>query len=528
MERIASLDPAQSVSVYSAHAVALVYENLLRYAPTPPPYALEPALATALPDVSADSLTYTFSLNPAARFWPDPCLPEGGRPLTAHDVIYSFKRLCDKRGDTPSAWIVIDRIRGMKDFANRTTGLPDDAPYPELDSFRALDDHTLQIILARPSPEFSWLLTLPATAVIPREAVAFYKKRFNEHPVGSGPYTLASWRRNYELVFDRAPAWHGWTSATGAPFDRVVYRQIDDVSTQWLAFLAGELDLLPRVSRQLDGVLTPGNALAPKLAQRGIALHTALTLEVAYIAFNMDDPVLGRNTKLRQALNAAFNAPQWAAFFNHRVRPATGPVPPNVNGYSDAPFPYAYDLELARQLLAEAGYPGGVDPATGEALKLTLELGRTTQDSQEAIERFCAFMARVGVHVATSYNTSPTFFKKIAQREAQMFRIDWLGDYPGAENFLQLFYSPNASPGPNRCNYVNPDFDRLYEAARAMGDTPQRDALYAQMQAILREDCPWIYLNVSTVYSLTGPHVDGYLAHPFPYGMEIFYRAAGK
>ena len=527
MERIASLDPAQSVSIYSSHAVALVYETLLRYKPAPPPYALEPALATALPDISDDGLTLTFSINPAARFWPDPCLPEGGRPLTAHDVVYTFKRLCDKRGTAESDWILLDRVRGMKAFAEATRTLAESAPYPELDSLRALDDHTLQIILERPAPELLWLLTLPATGIVPHEAVAFYKNRFGERSVGSGPYKLASWRRNHELTFERVSAWQGWPPATNEkPFDRIAYRHIEDPSTQWLAFLAGELDILPGVSRDnWDAVILPGGVLAPKLAQRGITLHTAPALELAYIAFNMDDPVLGTNKKLRQALNAAFNAREWAAFFNDRVMPANGPVPPNVNGYDDSPFPYAFDLERAQRLLAEAGYPDGLDPATGRPLALTLELGRVTQDLRESTELFCAFMKRAGVHVVPSYNTWPAFMKKISQREAQMFRIGWVADYPDAENFLQLFYSPNASPGPNRSNYANPAFDRLYEAARSERDAQKRGALYAEMQAVLREDCPWIYLNVATAYSLSGPRVAGYFPHPFPYGMEIYYRA---
>ncbi|MCL1887783.1 MAG: ABC transporter substrate-binding protein [Kiritimatiellaeota bacterium] len=528
MERVSSLDPAQSVAVYSSHAVALVYETLLRYAPGPPPYTLEPALATALPEVSDDGLTLTFTLDPAARFWPDPCLPEGGRPLLAHDVVYTLKRLCDKRGDAPSDWILLDRVRGMRAFADATAALPPDAPYPEFESLRALDDHTVRILLARPSPELPWLLTLPSTGVVPHEAVAFYKNRFGERSVGSGPYRLASWRRNHKITFERVPAWRGWDAARGGPafFDRVEYLQMDDPSTQWLAFLSWQLDVLPSVSRDnWDAVVLKDGTLAPRLAQRGVTLHTAPALEVAYVSFNMDDPVVGPNKKLRQALNAAFDAHEWAAFHNHRVRPANGPVPPHVNGHDDGPFPYSFNPALAARLLAEAGYPGGVDPATGRPLALTLELGKATQDTKESSELFCAQMARVGVHVTASQNTWPAFLKKIARREAQMFRIGWVADYPDAENFLQLFYSPNASPGPNRSNYSNPAFDRLHEAAAAERDPPKRDALYAEMQVLLREDCPWIYLNTATAYSLSGPRVSGYFPHPFPYGMEIFYQA---
>jgi ABC-type transport system substrate-binding protein len=182
-------------------------------------------------------------------------------------------------------------------------------------------------------------------------------------------------------------------------------------------------------------------------------------------------------------------------------------------------------LELAKKLLDEAGWPGGKNRGTGERLSLTLELGRATQDVRESTELFCAFMARVGVKVEASYNTWPAFLKKVSRREAQMFRIGWVADTPDAENFLQLFYSPNVSPGPNRSNYVNADFDRLYEAARAERDETARNGLHAEMQVLLREECPWIFMNVSTAFSLAGPRVGNYLPHPFPYGMEIFYSA---
>jgi len=522
--------------VYSSHAVALVYEPLLRYAPGPPPYTLEPALANALPEVSEDGLTLTFSLNPGARFWPDPCLPEGGRPVTAHDVVYSFKRLCDKRGAAASDWILLDRVRGMREFAASTAELAPGAPYPGLDSLRALDDRTLQIILTQPSPELPWLLTLPSTAIVPHEAVAFYKTRFGERSVGSGPYRLASWRRNHELVFERVPEWHGWKRTQSTEqgvqseevfFDRVAYLQVGNPATQWLLFLSGGLDLLPEISRDnWDAVISKDGSLMPRLAQRGVALHSAPAMQTAYVSFNMDDPVVGTNKKLRQALNAAFNAPEWCAFHNHRFRPANGPVPPHVNGHDEGPFPYAFDIALAERLLEEAGYPGGVDPATGSPLALALELGRVEQELKESTELFCAQMMRVGVHVTPSYSTWPAFLKKVAQREAQMFRIGWLADYPDAENFLQLFYSPFASPGPNRSNYSNPEFDRLYEAARAEGDAEKRGALYTQMQMLLREECPWIYLNNATSHSLTGPRVEGYFPHPFPYGMEVYFRPA--
>jgi ABC-type transport system substrate-binding protein len=134
-----------------------------------------------------------------------------------------------------------------------------------------------------------------------------------------------------------------------------------------------------------------------------------------------------------------------------------------------------------------------------------------------------AFMARIGVVVRPSYNNKPTLFKKIEKRQAQMFRLSWYADYPDAENFLQLFYGPNSSPGPNRVNYSNPAFDRLYERVRTMQDSPERTALYARMADMVIDDAPWIFMHHTVNYTLRHDWLRGYHPHDFPYGMEKYY-----
>jgi ABC-type transport system substrate-binding protein len=252
------------------------------------------------------------------------------------------------------------------------------------------------------------------------------------------------------------------------------------------------------------------------------------TLEVAYIGFNMEDPVLGPNKKLRQALNCAFDSTAWELFMNRRVVRADGAVPPGATGYACEPFAYNFDLARARQLLAEAGYPGGRDPKTGRRLALTLDIGQTTQDARESTELLAAFLERTGIELQPQYQTFPAFLRKIAKKETQMFRLGWVGDYPDAENFLQLFYGSNISPGPNRSNYVNPAFDRLYESSCSTTGESARQELYRQMQAILREDCPWLFLHFPRAYSLHPARLQNYQPHDFPYGMEKYLRIGGK
>jgi len=244
------------------------------------------------------------------------------------------------------------------------------------------------------------------------------------------------------------------------------------------------------------------------------------SLDCFYIGINMDDPLLGQNRALRQALNCAFDFDQWQVLSPGRTVPADGPVPPNAAGRSPAPFAYSFNLEQARRLLVEAGYPEGRDPATGRRLVLQIELGRTDQETRTSTELLSAFYDRIGISLEANYNNWPAFLQKVGRREARLFRVGWLADYPDAENFLQLFHSKNVSPGPNRCNYVNPEFDALYDAAVSTTADAHRLELYRQMQEIIREDCPWVFLYHKRDAVLLHSRIRNYRIHDFPYGME--------
>ena len=541
MDRVSSMDPADASSLYAARAVQLVYETLLEFDYRERPYRLIPGLAEAMPAVQSNGLVYVLRVHPDARFQPDACFGTDtsgqprGRPVTAEDVVFSLKRLGDRRVASPGAWLVEDAIKGMRAFVDASgTASVSDYALP-VSGLKALDARTVRIELTRPMHQFVWYLAMCYTAVVPREAVEAYGDDFGSHAVGTGPYRLTEWRRNHQMAYTRDPEWRGWSKGPAAvhpggvtfPFDRVVYRVIDDVSTQWLCFLSGELDFLGEIARDnWDVVIDGAGGLSEPLRQRGITLYAMPTLEVAYVGINMDDPMLGPNRALRQALNCAFDSAAWVRFFNNRAVVCDGPVPPGTFGRLETPFPYASNLAKAQTLLREAGYPDGVDPKNGKRLELTLDLGRTSQDIRESTELMVSFLARVGIALKPQYHNWPTFVRRVSSRQSQMFRIGWTGDYPDAENFLQLFYGKNVSPGPNRTNYLSPEFDRLYEAACAATEETERNRYWALAQELVREDCPWIFLHFQKAYSLCNPRVQGFAPSDFPFGTEKYLRTA--
>lgn len=476
MERVSTLDPAMCRSVYDARAVELVSETVLGIDYAARPYRLTKAFCE-LPEVSEDGLVYVFRT-------------VSGKG--AGDVVRSLGRLSDPSVVSPNAWIMRD-----------------------VDTVRAPDDATVEIRLKRRVHYFPWLMAMSATAVVGKDGVA---------GEGTGPYRLKSWRKNHEMVFeikDPPPLWRG--------FDVVRYIVVDDVSTQWLMFLRGEIDFLGEISRDnWDSVIGPGGKLDERLVRDGVRLYSLPALDVLYVGMNMRDKTLGTNLKLRQALNAAFDYPAWEKFYNGRITEANGPVPPGVEGRIETPAPYAYDLEKARRLMVEAGYPGGRDRKTGRRLVLTLSIGRASQESREAGELMAAFYGKIGIKLELHFMTWTAFVDAVSQGRVQLFRMGWVGDYPDAQNFLQLFYSANLSPGSNHSAYVNPAFDREYEAALAALDAAERNRRWAKCQEIVREDCPWVFTHYNRSYSLVRPRVGNYIPSAFPYGQEVNYESGDR
>ena len=464
MERIVTMDPAKVQTAYDLRAMKLVYESVLAIDYAARPYRLVPD-ACELPAFDADGRICRLRMRSAA--------------LAASDVVRALQRLHEP-------------------------GVPNGYLVKNVESARAVDARTVEIRLKKRQHVFPWLLALVG---VPRP-----------DGFGTGPFVLSSWRKNHEMVFARR------RPAAGR-FDEVRYLVVDDVSTQWLMFLKGEVDMLGEVSRDnWDSIVGLDGKLDPSLAAQGVRLCESPTLDVMYLGVNMRDPVLGSNRKLRQALNCAFDYPAWEKFYNGRIMPCDGPVPAGVDGRLVTPFPYAYDLGKAKRLMREAGYPDGIDPKTGRRLVLTLSIGRASQDSREAGELTAAFYERIGVKLEMQFMTWDAFLKAVNEGRVQLYRMGWVGDYPDAENFLQLFHSRNVSPGANHSNYVNPAFDREYDAAMASLTAGERNRHWAKCQEIVREDCPWVFTHYPKSYTLVRRRVGNYVPGAFPYGNEQFYK----
>ena len=514
--RIKGFDPTQADDIYSGRMILQIFDTLYQFHYLKSPYEVIPCLAASMPDISEENLVYTIPIKKGVVFQDDPCFEENGgkgRELTAEDVVFSLKRNADVRNRSLGWWLFDGRIKGLNEFREKTVGADElDIYKEEVEGLKAIDRYTLRIELNEPYPQFIYVLTMSFGAVVAREAVKFYGDEFLNHPVGTGAFILKEWIRGSKLVLEKSPTFReeyypeegeegdreaGLLKDSGKRLplvDRLEIAILTEEQPRWLEFLSGNLDELEMITKDnFDQVMTVDDALHEEIAQKGIITLKKQQIDIYYIGFNMDDPVVGTNKKLRQAISLAEDTSRLLVLRNYQGIPAESPIPPGLLEYDpDLTNPYRrHDVEAARELLAEAGYPEGLD-ADGKLLTLTLDVRSGTLERQIS-ELFVDDMRQLGIDVNVIHNTWPALLEKIKERKTQIFSIGWIADYPDAETFMQLFYGPNSSPGSNGSNYNNPEYNKLYEQMRVMIPGHERTKIVRRMVDILIEDCPWIF-----------------------------------
>jgi len=577
-----TLDPAVAYTT-GAHAITgEVYETLLEYHYLKRPYVLIPGLAASLPevqDVDADWRLYRFELRRGVLYQADPCFAlDGGdrdtREVVAADFAFELMRLADPAVNSPVAE-PLGNIRGFAEFSRRLVEAREaDAPFAELpirEQYAAVGPiegvgvrgrYGLEIEVSLAYPQILYWFAMPFTAPVPWEAVAYYdgeegRPRFADHPVGTGPYRMAEYDKHSRMILEANPNWYGamypeWKAPgavypdSGEPGDREAGRLDEDVVGQPLPFieriefrrekesipyfnkfLQGYYDAAGIIKESFDKVIHEG-ALSDDMRGMGISLEKSVEPSVFYIGFNMDDEVVGgagdeSSRKLRQAMSLAIDSEEYTRLFsNGRGVPAQSPLPPGLFGY-DAEYENPYrqvDLDRARELLVEAGYPGGIDPATGAPLELTFDTSDTSAQGRLRFEFFTRAWRKLGIDVAIEATNYNQFQEKVRNGAYQIFMWGWFADYPDPENFLFLLWSEMArsnSGGPNTANFSNPRYDELYLSMKARPNDSGRRAEIEEMRGILEFERPWIELTHSEAYSL----FHGWLAHVKPFGMSF-------
>ncbi|HSW47252.1 MAG TPA: ABC transporter substrate-binding protein [Phycisphaerae bacterium] len=505
------------------------------------------------------------------------------RELTAEDFAFTFQRIADPQCGCPH-YESFAHIDGMAEWTESLQRLreqdPEAANLPIHDLYarvgpirgvKVTGKYSFDLLLRDKYRVLLYWLAFPTAAPVPFEAVEYYDGRegrpaFRDWPIGTGPYMMAAHVRDEFIALDKNPDWRGLTRpdrrfpgtrypTEGAPgdeaaglldpryvdqplpfIDRFEYRRDREAVTRFGKFLQGYYDAQGLLQDTFHQAVA-GGKITPSLAARGIRLDRQTTLRTLYLAFNMNDDIVGaptpfadpqrederdlwteRNRWLRQAMSLAYDAETEIEIFENGLGiKAESPLPPGFFG-ADPAHTHRFrkpDLELsyARHLMAEAGYPGGIDPKTGRPLRIMLSVPATDAASMELYRLYRRMFGRLGVELEIDAVTYNAFVQKLRRGSYQLIAWAWSADYPDPETFLMLLYGPNGgvgTGGQNKADFKNARYDFLYKKMIGLADdesatwtekTPEgqdrpvamtRGQIIREMLDIFEFECPWI------------------------------------
>ena len=542
-----SFDPAKVTDLYSRIVTAHIFEAPYRYDYLARPFKVVPGTAAAMPEVSDDFKTWTIRIRPGIYFSDDPAFNGRRRELVAEDYVFTWKRFFDPANNSPAqSGFAEEGVVGLE--ALREQALKTRQPFDydrEVDGVRALDRYTLQFKLKQPRPRFLYTIADSGLfGAVAREVVQAYGDRIDEHPVGTGPFRLAAWRRSSRIVLERNPGFRdatydGQPSADDAEahallqrfkgrrlpmVDRVEISIVEESQPRWLAFLNGEFDLA-LVPLEFSSVAVPNGQLAPHLARRGIQLSRMLNADRTYLYFNMEDPVVGGYTPdkvaLRRAIGLAYDTPYEIRQIRRGMAiPAQSIVAPNTYGYDPQFKSENGDVDPARAkaLLDLFGYvdrngDGWRDRPDGSPLVLRYA-SQPSQVDRQFEELWKKSMDAVGLRLVIETAQWPEQLKKARAGQLMMWQLGGSASAPDVQDALQTLYGP-AAGGQNLARFRLPAFDKLYDRMQSLPDGPERLALIHQANKLLLAYAPEKY-NVHRVSTdLAQPWLAGYRRPPF-------------
>ena len=274
---------------------------------------------------------------------------------------------------------------------------------------------------------------------------------------------------------------------------------IIEPQTDWLNFRKKKIDMVNLTKDHYHLALTEDGKIKQEIIDENIQLQASSTLIYWWVAFNMKDPILGKNLNLRKAIAHALDNDKFIKLFTYNIAEKANSIyPPGIAGYEpDHKLPYDYDIEKAKEYLKRAGYPEGKGLP-----ELTYDVRGTDSRKRQMGEFVQQELRKIGIDVQVRLNTFPSFLDKSRRGELQFWQGGWVLDYPDAENVLQLLATDNLPPGPNSSQYSNPKFDAKFKELRELEDGSRKFQLMKEMENIVNADLPWSMQYYSRNYIL--------------------------
>ena len=457
---------------------------------------IEPGMAESW-DVSADGKVYTFKLRKGVKFHSAKHFTPS-RDMNADDVIFTFERQWKK--DHP-----FHKVSGGSYEYFEGMSMPD-----LLSSIEKVDDYTVKFVLNRPEAPMLANLAMDFAVIASAEyADAMMKagtpEKIDQWPIGTGPFVFEGYKKDAQIRYTaNKDYWKG-----KAPIDKLVFAITPDASVRYAKLKAGECQVMPYPN--------PADLAAMK-ADANINLMEKEGLNVGYLAYNtlmkpFDD------VRVRKALNHAINkAAIIDTVFQGAGKPAKNPIPPTIWSYNNATVDDAFDLETAKKLLADAGYPNGFEMKIW-AMPVQRPYNPNARRMAEVIQ---ADWAKIGVKAEIVSYEWGEYLKRSKDKDRDgAILLGWTGDNGDPDNFLAVLLGCDGVGGSNRAQWCYQPFEDLIQKAKVVADPKERTKLYEQAQLVFKEQAPWATIAHSVVFEPLSKNVVNYKIDPL--GGHIFY-----
>lgn len=435
-------------------------------------------------DINQGGTVYTFHLRPDAQF-------QNGKSVTAQDFKYSWERAADPRTKSPTVGTYLSDIVGVKDVMSGKA--------QEVQGVKVIDDHTLQVTIDGPKAYFLAKLTYPVAFVVDKENVGAGGEWWRT-PNGTGPFRLVQWKKDELIILQRNELYH--RDVAKVPY--VVSRLFG--GRPMTMYETGEIDVAGVGTDDIDRAKDPANSLSRELTIYPID-------SVDYISFSIDKPPFD-DARVRQAFMLAVDRSKIIERVLKNMSPmANGILPPGIPGYSAASKGLEFDVQKAKQLIAESKY-GSVDKFP--PIKLTIAgSGGDFPGSIAAILQ--EWKENLGVQVTVRQLDPDTFSYILKEERDEMTYTGWVADYPDPENFLDVLFHTGSQA--NDSGYSNPAIDALMDKARVEQDQATRLKMYQEIEQKLLDDGAVLPLWFGSASVLVKPYVKGYRLSSMGYPM---------
>ena len=544
-----TFDPAQISDLYSNTVVAGLFDAPLEFEFLAKPARMRPNTLVAMPEVADEFKTYTFKIKPGIYFADDAAFKGQRRELVAEDYVYSLKRHYDPKWKSPNLYRLENaQLLGLSELRKKLLAekKPFDYDTP-VEGIKALDRYTFQVKLARTAPRFLLTeMTDPnVAAAVAREVVEMYGDKVGEHPVGTGPFVLKTWKRssrivlaknpNYREVFydEHPPENDARLTAAAAQLkgrrlplvDEVAISIIEEAQPRWLSFLNEEQDVMDQLPADFANTVIPNNELAPNLAKKGILMVRYPRADVAVSFFNMESPLVGGYTPdkvaLRRAISLAVDVDREIRLVRRsQAIPSQSPVAPGTWGYNPDFKSEMSDFSRARAkaLLDLHGYKdingdGWRELPDGKPLLIEYATS-PDQTSRQLVEQWQKNMTAIGIKMDFKTAKWPENLKASRAGKLMMWGVGWSASAPDGDTFLALGYGPNIG-GANHSRFNLPAFNALYEQQARLPDGPERQAVMDDAKRLMVAYMPY-KMHVHRIFTdLAQPWVVGYQRNVF-------------